>query len=140
MEILGERPAWSMTDSEKLSRLDAAVAEINRLKTYYLHLVGDLDASGYATDIGAGDTARFLSTRYRIDTAEARRDLRLAKSLTKYQAVAAALPDPATPFPDPPTPDDPTDPDRPPTPTRPGRPTRPMPTADRQADDGRHGR
>ena len=38
MEILGERPAWSMTDSEKLSRLDAAVAELARLKTYYLHL------------------------------------------------------------------------------------------------------
>ncbi|TCO22268.1 HNH endonuclease [Kribbella steppae] len=110
MEILGERPAWSMTDSEKLSRLDAAVAEIHRLKTYYLHLAGDLDASGYANDIGAGDTARFLSTRYRIDADEARRDLRLAKSLTKYQAIAAALPDPATPFPGPPTPDAPANP------------------------------
>ena len=83
MEILGERPAWSMTDSEKLSRLDAAVAEISRLKTYYLHLVGDLDASGYAKDIGAGDTARFLSTRYRIDPAEARRDVRLARALSQ---------------------------------------------------------
>ncbi|TCO30150.1 HNH endonuclease [Kribbella steppae] len=113
MEILGERPAWSMTDSEKLSRLDAAVAEINRLKTYYLHLVGDLDASGYANDIGAGDTARFLSTRYRIDAVEARRDLRLAKSLAKYQAIAAALPDPATPFPGAPTPDAPADPNQP---------------------------
>ena len=69
MEILGERPAWSMSDSEKVSRLDAAVAEINRLKTYCLHLTADLDASGYAKDIGAGDTARFLSMRYRIDTA-----------------------------------------------------------------------
>ena len=37
-------------------------------------VVGDLDTSGYAKDIGAGDTARFLSTRYRIDSAEARRD------------------------------------------------------------------
>ncbi len=99
MEILGERPAWSMTDSEKLSRLDATVAEVNRLKTYCLHLVGDLDASGYAKDIGAGDTARFLSLRYRIDSVEARRDVRLAKGLAKYEAVAAALPDPAHPYP-----------------------------------------
>ena len=111
MEILGERPAWSMNDSEKLSRLDATVAELNRLKTYALHLVGDLDASGYAKDIGAGDTARFLSLRYRIDSVEARRDVRLARSLAKYEAVAAALPNPAAPFSESPTTDTPADPD-----------------------------
>ena len=100
MEILGERPAWSMNDTAKVSRLDATVAEINRLKTYYGHLVADLDASGYAKDIGAGDTARFLSQRYLIDPVEARRDVRLATALPKYDTVSAALPDPANPFPD----------------------------------------
>ena len=64
MEILGERPAWSLNDAEKVSRLDATVAVINSMKTYYLQLVADLDASGHAKDIGAGDTARFLSQRY----------------------------------------------------------------------------
>lgn len=95
MEILGERPAWSMTDSEKLSRLDATVAELHRLEAYYLQLIADLDASGYAKELGAGDTARFLSTRYRIDSVQARRDLRLATTLPKYDAVADALADPA---------------------------------------------
>ncbi|TCO49360.1 HNH endonuclease [Kribbella antiqua] len=100
MEILGERPAWSMNDSEKLSRLDATVAVIGGLTTYYLQLIADLDASGYAKEIGAGDTARFLSERYLIDAAVARRDLRLANALPKYDAVSAALPGPAAPFPD----------------------------------------
>src|SRR3989442_9749487 len=67
VEILGERPAWSMTDSEKLSTLDAVVAERARLKTVELQLIADLDQSGYTKDIGAGDTARLLSLRYRID-------------------------------------------------------------------------
>jgi hypothetical protein len=103
MEMLGERPAWSMSDSEKLSTLDAVVAERARLKTVELQLIGGLEESGYAKEIGAGDTARLLSQRYRIDAVEARRDVRLATALAKHPAVAAALPDPATPFPDPAT-------------------------------------
>lgn len=99
MEMLGERPAWSLNDTEKLSRLDATVAELSRLKTYYLQLIADLDSSGYAKEIGAGDTARLVSTRYLVDLPEARRDVRTANSLHRYQAVATALPDPAVPFP-----------------------------------------
>jgi len=119
MEILGERPAWSMTNTDKVSRLDAVFAEVNRLTTYGLHLIGDLDTSGHAADVGAGDTARFLSTRYCIDPAEARRDLRLARALAKYETVAAALPNPATPFPPEahPDADQPNDPDNPTDPT-----------------------
>jgi hypothetical protein len=101
MEILGERPLWSMSDSEKLSALDAVVAEKARLETLELHLIADLDQSGYATDLGAADTARLLSKRYRIDAAEARREVRIATRLTKYAATAAALPDPSVPFADP---------------------------------------
>ncbi|WP_433162804.1 DUF222 domain-containing protein [Kribbella sp. CA-247076] len=103
MEILGERPAWSMSDSEKLSTLDAVLAEQARLATYRLHLIADLERSGYAKELGAGDTARLLSQRYRIDTAEARRDVRVATSLDRHPATNAALPDPRTPFANPAT-------------------------------------
>ncbi|MFI5690703.1 hypothetical protein ACIA58_02595 [Kribbella sp. NPDC051586] len=77
MELLGERPVRSMSDSEKLS--------------------------GYATELGAGDTARLLTLRYRTDATEARRQVRLATHLTKYAATTTALPDPSMPFTNPAT-------------------------------------
>ncbi len=94
MEILGERPVWSMNGSEMLSSLDAAFAEIARLETFALHLMAGLETTGYAQELGAGTTARLLTFRYRIDATKARRDVHLAKSLPKYPAVAAALPNP----------------------------------------------
>ncbi|HEY3557984.1 MAG TPA: DUF222 domain-containing protein [Kribbella sp.] len=121
MEILGERPAWSMSDSEKLSALDAAVAERARLEVVELELIAELERNGYAQEIGARDTANVLSKRYRWDLATARRTVRFANALTKHPATAAALPNPTTPFPNPatarPNPDDtrtePNDPDLP---------------------------
>ncbi|HZX04778.1 HNH endonuclease signature motif containing protein [Kribbella sp.] len=101
MEILGARPVWSMSDSEKLSALDAVVAEEARLLTLRWQLTAGLDASGYAKELGAGDTARLLSARYRQDLKDARRDVRLANRIAAYTATGAALPDPAVPFPDP---------------------------------------
>ncbi|TDD21454.1 HNH endonuclease, partial [Kribbella turkmenica] len=103
MEILGERPVWSMSDSEKLSTLDAVVAEEARLATFRLQLIAGLDQSGYAKELGAGDTARLLSQRYRIDATEARRDVRVATGLGRHPATSAALPDPRLPFPNPTT-------------------------------------
>ncbi|NIK58978.1 HNH endonuclease signature motif containing protein [Kribbella shirazensis] len=103
MEILGERPAWAMSGSEKLSTLDAVVAERARLKVVELQLIAELDRDGDAQQIGAGDTARLLSERYRLDLPTARRTVRTATGLTKHPATAAALPDPATPFPNPAT-------------------------------------
>src|SRR4051794_39656746 len=103
MEVLGERPVWSMSDSEQLSALDAVVAEEARLRTFRLHLIASIDQSGYAQELGAGDTARLLSQRYRIDAPEARREVRLANRLTRYAATSAALPDPSTPFANPAT-------------------------------------
>ncbi len=82
-----------MSDGEKVSSLDAAYAEIARLETFALHLVAGLDDTGYAHDVGAGTTARFLTLRYRIDATKARRDVNLANALPKYPIVAAALPD-----------------------------------------------
>ncbi|TDO52459.1 uncharacterized protein DUF222 [Kribbella sp. VKM Ac-2527] len=93
MRVLGERPVWSMSGGEMLSTLDAVNAEIARLKTYGLHLVGGLEDTGYAKEIGAHDTVRLLTFRYRVDSIEAHRDVRLARALPKYPAVAAALPD-----------------------------------------------
>jgi hypothetical protein len=91
MAILDERPVWSMSGGEKLSALDAAHAEIARLQVRCLHLSAGLDADGYAQEIGAHDTVQLLSVRYRLDPADVRRDLRLARALPKYPAVAAAL-------------------------------------------------
>ncbi|TDO60905.1 5-methylcytosine-specific restriction protein A [Kribbella sp. VKM Ac-2571] len=91
MRVLDERPVWSMSDSEKLAALDDVQAEINRLQVRRLHLSAGLDASGYAKEVGARDTAQLLSVRYRLDPADVRRDLRLASALHKYPAVDAAL-------------------------------------------------
>src|SRR6266516_164538 len=103
MEILGERPAWSMSDSEKLSALDAVVAEEARIETLKLQLIASLEESGHAKQLGAADTAELLTQRYRIDKTQARRDVRVATRLTKYPTTATALPDPTTPYPKPAT-------------------------------------
>jgi hypothetical protein len=93
MEILGERPVWSMSGGEMVSTLDATYAELARLETLALQLTAGLETIGYAKDVGAGTTARFLTIRYRVDATKARRDVHLANALPKYPAVAAALPD-----------------------------------------------
>ena len=128
MEILGERPAWSMSDSEKLLTLDAVHAEISRLQTYYLQVLADYDASGHAATLGAGDTARLLAFRHRLDPGVIRRDLQLAKDLRKYPAVTNALP-PVTPSPRPA-----------PNPTAPTRGRRGRPGRRRHRRRGRPGR
>ena len=43
MELLGERPVWSMSGSEMLSTLDALDAELARLQTYRLHVIAGLE-------------------------------------------------------------------------------------------------
>jgi hypothetical protein len=97
MELLGERPAWSMSGGELLSTLDLLDAELARLETYRLHLIARLDEIGYAQEIGAHNTAQLLEFRHRLDRTRARRDVRLAQSMPKYAAVLAALPNPHQP-------------------------------------------
>ncbi|WP_328523775.1 HNH endonuclease signature motif containing protein [Kribbella sp. NBC_00359] len=92
MELLGERPVWSMSGSEKLAALDALEADLARRQTYRLHLIAGLDHDGYAQEIGAHDTTQLVAFRYRLDRPQARRDVRLAQTLSKYAAVSAALP------------------------------------------------
>ncbi|MEV0792232.1 DUF222 domain-containing protein [Kribbella sp. NPDC050459] len=91
MELLGERPAWSMGGGELLSTLDALDAEIARLEAYRLTVVAAVETTGYAAELGARDTAELLRFRYRLDAPAARRTLRLAQVLEHYPAVSAAL-------------------------------------------------
>ncbi|MGW5195687.1 DUF222 domain-containing protein [Kribbella sp. NPDC004138] len=91
MELLGERPAWSMSGSELLSTLDSVEAELARLEAYRLSVVAAIESTGYAAELGARDTAELLRFRYRLDGPAARRTLRLAQTATQYPAVAAAL-------------------------------------------------
>ncbi|WUJ68713.1 HNH endonuclease [Kribbella soli] len=91
MELLGERPVWSMSGGEMLSTLDALDAEIARMESYRLSVVAGIESTGYAAELGARDTAELLRFRYRLDAPTARRTLRLAQALSKYPAVSAAL-------------------------------------------------
>jgi hypothetical protein len=96
MELLGTRPVWSMSGGELLPTLDALEAEIARLESYQLHVIQEIESSGYAADMGARDTAELLRFRYNVDPATARRTVRLAQALPKYPSVAAALDETAT--------------------------------------------
>ncbi|WP_132144498.1 hypothetical protein [Kribbella antiqua] len=78
MELLDERPVWSMSGAEMLTALDALQAELTRIQVRRLELLAGLDANGHAKDIGARDTVHLLSMRHRLDPVDARRDLRLA--------------------------------------------------------------
>jgi hypothetical protein len=91
MELLGERPAWSMGGGELVCTLDEVEAEIARLEAYRLSVVAAIESTGYAEELGARDTAELLRVRYRLDASAARRSLRLAQAATNYPAVSAAL-------------------------------------------------
>ncbi|MGW6277645.1 DUF222 domain-containing protein [Kribbella sp. NPDC055071] len=95
MEQLGERPIWSMSDSELLPAIDQVDAAITRLLTYRLQLVARVDEIGLAKELGARDTTELLAKRYRIDRRDTHRDVKLARALPKHGIVAAALTDPA---------------------------------------------
>ncbi|MGW7682716.1 DUF222 domain-containing protein [Kribbella sp. NPDC054772] len=98
MEPLGERPVWSMGDSELLPTLDQVDAAVAWLLTYRLQLVARIDETGLAEELGARDTAELLAMRHRIDRREAHRDLKLARRLPKYGAVSKALTDETRPL------------------------------------------
>ncbi|MET9312422.1 DUF222 domain-containing protein [Kribbella sp. NPDC003505] len=91
MELLGERPVWSMSGSELLSTLDEVEAELARREAYRLSVIAAIESTGYAEELGARDTAELLRFRYRLDAPAARRTLRLAQAAPQYPAVAAAL-------------------------------------------------
>ena len=75
---------------------------ISAAQTYRLHALARLDEMGHAQEVGARDTTELISVRHRLNRKDVKRDLHLAKDLTKYPAVSAALPDPyASPDDDP---------------------------------------
>ncbi|WP_158291085.1 HNH endonuclease signature motif containing protein [Kribbella antiqua] len=91
MELLGARPVSSMSGGEMLTTLDAVDGALAWLETFRLQLIGGLEDVGHAAEIGAHDTARLLEFRYRLNSADARRSVRLACALPKYHAVDEAL-------------------------------------------------
>ena len=95
MELLDERPVWSMSGAEMLAALDQLQADLTRRQVRRLELLAALDANGHAQDLGAGNTIHLLSIRHNLDPADVRRDLRLATALPKYPTVTAALTDDA---------------------------------------------
>ena len=78
-----------MSGGELLSTLDTLEAELARLEAYRLSVVAAIESTGYATELGARDTAELLRFRYRLDPPAARRTLRLAQAAPHYPAVAA---------------------------------------------------
>ena len=91
MELLDERPIWSMSGAELLAALDQLQAERTRIDARRLQLIAAYDAIGHAKDVGARDTVHLLSVRHRLDPVEVRRDLKLAVALPKYPTVSSAL-------------------------------------------------
>src|SRR4051812_13079721 len=98
MEPLGERPVWSMSDSELLPLIDQVDAAVTQLLTYRLQLIARVDEIGLASEFGARDTAELLAMRHRIDRRDAHRDVKLSRSLPKYDAVSTALTDRTQPL------------------------------------------
>ncbi len=101
MELLEMRPPCQQSGSELLATLDALHADAALKETYRLQALARLEEMGYATEVGARDTTELISVRHRLNRKDVKRDLHLAKDLTKYPVVSAALPDPyADPDPD----------------------------------------
>ncbi|TCC13270.1 DUF222 domain-containing protein, partial [Kribbella sindirgiensis] len=89
-----DKPPELMSDAELVHALDQADADLARIETRRLRLIGAMDNSGYAERVGARDTVQYIEFRYRLDHSRAYRDVKLARALPKYAAVVAALPDP----------------------------------------------
>jgi hypothetical protein len=94
MDLAELQPAVSMSGDELVAALDAVHATRAQLDSYELQLIARLHEIGYAQEVGAHDTTRFMATRYRVDTGVVRRKVDLATALHKYPVVAAALADP----------------------------------------------
>jgi hypothetical protein len=86
-----DRAVAMMSGSELLSAYDVLHEEAEALKARQNYILNRLDQMGYAAEIGAHDTARLITHRYRLDPTEAHRRVHFATRLHKYPAVAAAL-------------------------------------------------
>ncbi|HZX05595.1 DUF222 domain-containing protein, partial [Kribbella sp.] len=91
MDPLGGRSVVALGNHEVLPALDALDAEIIHLQSLRLQLIARSETDGLAQELGARDTIELLTLRHRRDRPEAWRDVRLARALSKYATVAAAL-------------------------------------------------
>src|SRR5690348_15447721 len=91
MDVLGGRAVVALGNHELMPALDETDAEIIRLQGIRLQLVARMEESGQAQELGARDTVELLSVRHRRDRADAWREVRLARALPRYAAVADAL-------------------------------------------------
>jgi hypothetical protein len=71
MELLGERPVWSLSGGELLSELDTLDAELAQRASRRIEVVARIEETRYAEELGARDAVELLSLRYRRDRAEA---------------------------------------------------------------------
>ncbi len=88
------RPPCQQSGSELLTTLDTLERAVSVAQTYRLQVIARLDEMGHAAEVGARDTTELISVRHRLNRKDVKRDLHLAKDLTKYPTVTAALPDP----------------------------------------------
>ncbi|MGZ0149070.1 DUF222 domain-containing protein [Kribbella sp. WER1] len=91
MDILGGRSVVALGNHEVLPALDQVDAEITRLQALRLQLISRAEESGLPQELGARDTVELLTLRHRRDRPEAWRDVRLARALPRYGAVATTL-------------------------------------------------
>ncbi|MBP2355166.1 hypothetical protein JOF29_006276 [Kribbella aluminosa] len=91
MDVLDGRSVVSLSDGEVLPALDTVDATITYLEEVRLQLIARVEDTGQAQELGARDAVELVSKRHRRDRAEVWRDVRLAKALPKYNAIATAL-------------------------------------------------
>jgi hypothetical protein len=97
---MDDRDVVTMSGSDLLSALDATQEGMAVLGSRQTEILDRMEQTGYAKEVGAHDLPRLLSTRYRLDLADATRRVKFAVNLRKYPAVAAALPSPGNVIPD----------------------------------------
>jgi hypothetical protein len=78
-----EKPPELMSDAELAHALDQGDADLARVETRRLRIVGAMDRSGYAERVGARDMVQYVEFRYRLDHSRAYRDVRLSRALPK---------------------------------------------------------
>jgi hypothetical protein len=97
---MDDRNVVMMSDGELQSALDDTHTKMSVLETRQTEILDRMEQTGYAKEVGAHDLPRLISTRYRLDLADATRRVKFAVSLRKYPAVAAALPSPGNVIPE----------------------------------------
>ncbi|MGI8576601.1 MAG: DUF222 domain-containing protein [Nocardioidaceae bacterium] len=89
---LAGAPLWRLSDAEAVAALDAAYRKVTQAHAVALRLLGAVDGRGLPVAHGATCTQAWLTARRRVRPGDAKRDVELARLLTR---AADATPDPA---------------------------------------------